>query len=30
MLATCTVTEEIAYASSSMAGVHDGQCILTP
>ncbi len=30
MLATCTVTEEIAYHSSSMAGVYDGQCILTP
>ena len=28
MLATCTVTEEIAYESSSMAGVYDGQCIL--
>lgn len=30
MLATCTVTEEIAYHSSSMAGVYDGQCILSP
>jgi len=30
MLATCTVTEEIAYQSSSMAGVYDGQCILVP
>ncbi len=30
MLATCTVTEEIAYHSSSMAGVYDGQCILVP
>ena len=30
MLATCTVTEEIAYESSSMAGVYDGQCILVP
>lgn len=29
-LATCTVTEEIAYHSSSMAGVYDGQCILVP
>lgn len=28
MLATCIVTEEIAYESSSMAGVYDGQCIL--
>ncbi|MEU1994027.1 acyl-CoA dehydrogenase family protein [Nocardia gamkensis] len=28
MLATCLVTEEIAYESSSMAGVYDGQCIL--
>lgn len=28
MLATCTVTEEIGYHSSSMAGVYDGQCIL--
>jgi alkylation response protein AidB-like acyl-CoA dehydrogenase len=25
MLGTCTVTEEIAYHSSSMAGVYDGQ-----
>jgi hypothetical protein len=24
MLGTCTVTEEIAYHSSSMAGVYDG------
>lgn len=30
MLATCTVTEEIAYHSSSMAGVYDGLCILVP
>ncbi|MDT7667231.1 MAG: hypothetical protein QOC74_14, partial [Pseudonocardiales bacterium] len=30
MLGTCTVTEEIAYHSSSMAGVYDGQCILVP
>lgn len=30
VLATCTVTEEIAYESSSMAGVYDGQCILVP
>jgi alkylation response protein AidB-like acyl-CoA dehydrogenase len=30
MLATCTVAEEIAYESSSMAGVYDGQCILVP
>lgn len=30
MLATCTVAEEIAYHSSSMAGVYDGQCILVP
>ena len=29
-LATCTATEEIAYHSSSMAGVYDGQCILVP
>ena len=29
-LATCTATEEIAYQSSSMAGVYDGQCILVP
>ncbi|MFE6926038.1 acyl-CoA dehydrogenase family protein [Nocardia sp. NPDC057663] len=28
MLATCIVTEEIAYESSSLAGVFDGQCIL--
>ena len=28
MLATCLVTEEIAYESSSIAGVYDGQCIL--
>lgn len=28
ILATCLVTEEIAYESSSMAGVYDGQCIL--
>jgi alkylation response protein AidB-like acyl-CoA dehydrogenase len=28
ILATCIVTEEIAYESSSMAGVYDGQCIL--
>jgi alkylation response protein AidB-like acyl-CoA dehydrogenase len=30
MLGTCTVAEEIAYESSSMAGVYDGQCILVP
>lgn len=30
MLATCTATEEIAYESSSIAGVYDGQCILVP
>ncbi len=30
MLGTCTVTEELAYESSSMAGVYDGQCILVP
>jgi alkylation response protein AidB-like acyl-CoA dehydrogenase len=30
MLATCTVNEEIAYWSSSMGGVYDGQCILVP
>jgi alkylation response protein AidB-like acyl-CoA dehydrogenase len=30
MLGTCTVTEEIAYHSSSMAGVYDGQAILVP
>lgn len=30
MLGTCTVTEEIAYHSSSFAGVYDGQCILVP
>jgi alkylation response protein AidB-like acyl-CoA dehydrogenase len=29
-LGVCTVTEEIAYHSSSMAGVYDGQCILVP
>jgi alkylation response protein AidB-like acyl-CoA dehydrogenase len=28
ILATCLVTEEIAYESSSMAGVYDGQYIL--
>jgi alkylation response protein AidB-like acyl-CoA dehydrogenase len=28
ILATCLVTEEIAYESSSLAGVYDGQCIL--
>ncbi|MEA2171736.1 MAG: hypothetical protein QOF76_5036 [Solirubrobacteraceae bacterium] len=28
ILGTCIVTEEIAYESSSMAGVYDGQCIL--
>ncbi len=28
MLGTCIVTEEIAYESSAMAGVYDGQCIL--
>jgi alkylation response protein AidB-like acyl-CoA dehydrogenase len=30
LLGTCTTTEEIAYHSSSMAGVYDGQCILVP
>lgn len=30
LLGTCTATEEIAYHSSSMAGVYDGQCILAP
>lgn len=30
VLGVCTVTEEIAYESSSMAGVYDGQCILVP
>ncbi|KRA37720.1 MULTISPECIES: acyl-CoA dehydrogenase family protein [unclassified Nocardioides] len=30
MLATCTAAEEIAYESSSIAGVYDGQCILVP
>lgn len=30
LLGTCTVAEEIAYESSSMAGVYDGQCILVP
>lgn len=30
MLGTCTVAEEIAYHSSSLAGVYDGQCILVP
>jgi alkylation response protein AidB-like acyl-CoA dehydrogenase len=30
LLATCTAAEEIAYHSSSMAGVYDGQCILVP
>lgn len=30
MLAACTIAEEIAYESSSMAGVYDGQCILVP
>lgn len=30
MLGVCTVAEEIAYESSSMAGVYDGQCILVP
>lgn len=30
MLGTCTVAEEIAYHSSSMAGVYDGQCLLVP
>ncbi|MCD2193725.1 acyl-CoA dehydrogenase family protein [Actinomycetospora endophytica] len=30
MLGVCTVTEEIAYHSSSMAGVYDGQAILVP
>ena len=28
MLGTCIATEEIAYESSSLAGVYDGQCIL--
>jgi alkylation response protein AidB-like acyl-CoA dehydrogenase len=28
ILATCLVCEEIAYESSSVAGVYDGQCIL--
>ncbi|GAA3538295.1 acyl-CoA dehydrogenase family protein [Nocardioides daeguensis] len=30
MLGVCTVAEEIAYESSSLAGVYDGQCILVP
>jgi hypothetical protein len=30
LLGTCTATEEIAYHSSSMAGVYDGQCIMVP
>ena len=30
MLGVCTAAEEIAYESSSMAGVYDGQCILVP
>lgn len=30
MLGVCTIAEEIAYESSSMAGVYDGQCILVP
>ena len=30
LLGTCTATEEIAYHSSSLAGVYDGQCILVP
>jgi alkylation response protein AidB-like acyl-CoA dehydrogenase len=30
LLATCIATEEIAYESSSMAGVFDGQCLLVP
>jgi alkylation response protein AidB-like acyl-CoA dehydrogenase len=30
LLGTCTATEEIAYHSSSVAGVYDGQCILAP
>lgn len=30
MLAACTIAEEIAYESSSLAGVYDGQCILVP
>ncbi|GAY15814.1 acyl-CoA dehydrogenase family protein [Mycobacterium sp. shizuoka-1] len=29
ILATCIVAEEIAYESSSLAGVYDGQCILS-
>ena len=28
-VATTVVTEEIAYHSNSMAGVYDGQCILS-
>ena len=30
LLGTCTASEEIAYHSSRMAGVYDGQCILVP
>lgn len=30
LLATCITAEEIAYESSSMAGVYDGQCLLVP
>ncbi|WP_328362778.1 acyl-CoA dehydrogenase family protein [Mycobacterium sp. NBC_00419] len=30
LLGTCTVAEEIAYHSSSLAGVYDGQCLLVP
>jgi alkylation response protein AidB-like acyl-CoA dehydrogenase len=30
LLATCIAAEEIAYESSSMAGVFDGQCLLVP
>ena len=28
ILGTCTFVEELAYESSSMAGVYDGQCLL--
>ena len=30
LLGACTVAEEIAYHSSSLAGVYDGQCLLVP
>ena len=30
LLGTCTVAEEVAYHSSSLAGVYDGQCLLVP